>query len=75
MNYDVTATAKLDNYATAKQIAQALVLSKSGFYSLCRRGQLPAGVKVGHSRRWRIDEVNAWLDNAGTTWGNTTKGD
>ena len=54
----------MESYITAKQIAQALRLSKSGFYALYRSGRFPAGVKIGHSRRWRLSEVQEALANA-----------
>ena len=52
----------LDEYVTAKQLAQILGLSKSGFYALYKRGEIPRGVKIGHSRRWRVTEFQAWLE-------------
>lgn len=58
MNNKVT---QLDSYVTAKQLAQSLGLSKSGFYSLYKRGVIPSGVKIGHSRRWNVSEVKAVL--------------
>ena len=53
---------KLNTYATAKQLAQLLGLSRSGLYALCKRGQIPQGIKIGHSRRWNIAEFQAWLE-------------
>lgn len=52
----------MDNYVTAKQIAQALGLSKSGFYALYRKGKFPLGIKIGHSRRWNVSEIHDWLN-------------
>lgn len=52
----------MDNYVTAKQIAQALGLSKSGFYALYRQGKFPAGIKIGHSRRWKSEAIQDWLN-------------
>ncbi|MBR1436927.1 MAG: helix-turn-helix domain-containing protein [Synergistaceae bacterium] len=52
---------ELNTYATAKQLAQLLGLSKSGFYALYKRGQIPRGIKIGHARRWNLAEFQAWL--------------
>ena len=52
----------LDEFVTAKQLAQILGLSKSGFYALYKRGEIPRGVKIGHSRRWRVKDFQAWLE-------------
>ena len=55
-------TIQLNSYVSAKQLAQALGLSKSGFYALYKHGKFPAGVKLGHSRRWNIAKVQSWLE-------------
>ena len=51
----------MNSYVTAKQIAEALGLSKSGFYTLYRKGKFPAGIKIGHSRRWNLEAIQDWL--------------
>ena len=52
----------LDEFVTAKQLAQILGLSKSGFYALYKRGEIPRGIRIGHSRRWKLTEFQAWLE-------------
>ncbi len=52
-----------ENYLNAQQLAQALGVSKSGVFSLVRRGQLPKGYKLGHCRRWLLSDVNSWLSS------------
>ena len=53
---------KLDTYVNVQQLAKSLGLTKGSVYGLVRQGVLPAGVKLGRSRRWAVREVNAWLN-------------
>ena len=48
-------------FMNAQQLSQALGISKSGVFQLVRRGAVPKGYQVGHSRRWCFDEVRDWL--------------
>ncbi len=56
------ATEKLRQYVDASVIASHLGIARSGVFNLVRQGKFPAGVKIGNSRRWKLDEVNTWLD-------------
>lgn len=51
----------LDHYMTDKELAERLSLSRNSVRQLAKRGKLPAGVKIGRSRRWGAQEVNDWL--------------
>lgn len=53
--------ASLGEYANATQLAECLGLSRSGLYALQRRGDFPAGIKLGRCRRWAVSEVREWL--------------
>lgn len=55
------ALSELGAFVNAKELSRALGLSRTGLYSLCRRGELPAGIRIGHSRRWCVSEVKDWL--------------
>lgn len=59
---------ELSSYVNATTIAKSLGISRVGLLSLVKRGEFPAGVKLGHSRRWSVAQVNEWLD------GKTQKG-
>ena len=48
-------------FMNAQQLSQALGISRSGLFQLVRRGELPAGYRFGHSRRWCLGEVQEWL--------------
>ena len=50
-----------ENYITATELSKALSMSKSGVIQLARNGQLPAGYRIGRSRRWLFSEVREWL--------------
>ena len=59
---------ELSSYVNAKTLAKSLGISRVGLLSLVKRGEFPAGVKLGHSRRWSVAQISAWLD------GKTQKG-
>ena len=52
---------ELGIFLNAKELSRTLGISRSGLFQLVRRGELPAGVKLGHSRRWQVSEVRDWL--------------
>lgn len=41
----------------ARQVARILRVSKRTVYNLMRKGILPKGALIGHSRRWTEDEI------------------
>ena len=55
------ALSELDVFMNAQQLSQALGISRSGLFQLVRRGALPKGYRLGHSRRWCLREVKQWL--------------
>lgn len=55
------ALSEVGAFMNAQQLSQALGISRSGLFQLVRRGALPAGYMIGHSRRWCLDEVKEWL--------------
>lgn len=52
---------ELDTYLNSKQLSKALGLSRSGIFSLVRRGILPKGILIGRSRRWNMAELQTFL--------------
>lgn len=48
-------------YLTARELAQALGVSRVTVFSFVRRGILPRGVKLGHCRRWSLSDVQTAL--------------
>ena len=42
--------------------AEMLSMSRSAFRELVRSGRAPSGIKLGRLRRWRADELRAWLE-------------
>lgn len=55
----------LGTFLTASEIAKAFGISKSGVFNLLKRGDFPAGVKIGRSRRWNMAEIQSWLEGQG----------
>ncbi len=64
-------TVKIEGYITVNEIAELLQVSRSTLYALIQRGKFPAGVKIGHSRRWHVRELNEYL--ASVSQGGTTE--
>lgn len=56
-------TAKLGEYLTAKEISETFKIARSGIFNMVKRGDFPAGVKIGACRRWTLQEVKTWLDS------------
>lgn len=46
----------------AKTFGQRLALSKRQIFRLNSCGRIPAPVKIGGSVRWRISDVELWLE-------------
>ena len=51
----------LGTYLTATEIAQALKISRSGVFTLVRKGNLPRGILIGGSRRWSLESLQQAL--------------
>lgn len=58
--------AQLPKLASMKELVIATGLTKSGINNLIKKNQFPAGVKIGHCRRWNIEDVSQWLQNQET---------
>ena len=54
-------TEGLGTYLTAAQITSAFGICRSGIFALMNRGEFPAGIKIGRSRRWALSDIQAWL--------------
>ena len=48
---------QLEQYVKVTEIAKALNISRGAVLNLVRKGILPQGVKLGHSRRWLLSDV------------------
>ena len=46
-----------------KAVIKRLDRTSATIYSMIKRGNFPAGVKVGNSRLWPRGEVEAWYRN------------
>ena len=55
-------TTEITGYVTVNEIAELLRVSRSTLYALIQRGKFPAGIKIGHSRRWPVQELKAYLE-------------
>jgi len=50
-----------DIYVSANEIARMLKLSRGSIYNMRKRGEIPAGRKIGGVRRWNMAELDAFL--------------
>ena len=66
---EIKTVAEIGQYLSAIQLSQALSVSRSCILSLAQRGILPAGIKIGRSRRWRLDDVKRVLNQLNTEGG------
>ena len=53
----------LKKFIKVNELSQAIGITKAGIFNLIKSGKFPAGVKIGHSRRWNVEEINQWLDS------------
>ena len=56
---------EISGYVGVKALQQALGLSRSGIYQLCKSGVLPSGIRIGRAHRWSVSEINSWLRRRG----------
>ncbi len=63
--------ANLNELRTADEVAKMCGMSKSTFLRLSNSGIAPASIKLERLRRWRRQEILAWIA-AGCTRKNTT---
>ena len=47
---------------TAKDAAKLCRLSKRSWFRLSSAGQIPRSVRIGGSVRWRLSDVEQWLE-------------
>lgn len=53
----------LEQYVSAKQVAQSLGLSRAAVFKFAHEGKLPPGIKIGKARRWNIEDIQTALKN------------
>jgi excisionase family DNA binding protein len=46
----------------AAGVARLLGVSKRHVQALDSSGRIPAGISLGRSRRWRVDEIRQWCE-------------
>lgn len=66
-------TQELERYLTATELASTLGVSRSNIFKLAKRGLLPRGLKLGHSRRWSVSDVQQALSAMTDTGADTEK--
>jgi excisionase family DNA binding protein len=51
----------MDELIGSKQLAKYLGISVRTLDTLDKNGNLPAGFRIGHVRRWRAEDVKKWI--------------
>jgi len=46
----------------SKELAKILGISLRTLDSLDKRRELPEGIRVGHVRRWRMSDIDDWIN-------------
>jgi predicted DNA-binding transcriptional regulator AlpA len=59
---DDAARAQLEPLLTVEDLERLLQVDNRTIIRLCKKGRLPAPIKVGHANRWKPDEVARALD-------------
>lgn len=44
------------------QLAEMLSISRKGLYHALDSGQIPSPIKIGNRLRWRIEDIESWLE-------------
>lgn len=47
-------------FLTINDLMRRYQLSRASVFNYIRQGQLPRGIYIGSSHRWRLDELEAW---------------
>lgn len=54
-------TNPLEPMADIATVEATLGVSRSTIARMCDRGEFPRPIRVGRQRRWRIDDIRAWM--------------
>ncbi len=52
---------ELEKFMSAAELSKAFGISRSNIFKLARRGVLPRGILIGHSRRWAVSDIKRAL--------------
>ena len=48
------------DFFTVKELAERYGITRQTVRKLTNAGRLPAPLKIGHSARWRVNDITAW---------------
>ncbi|MEO1957999.1 MAG: AlpA family phage regulatory protein [Nautiliaceae bacterium] len=54
---------KIDKLLTIKEVINIVGLKKSTIYHFINKGKFPKQIKIGHLSRWRLSDIQDWIDN------------
>ncbi len=52
------------DFYTVKELAERYGITRQTVRKLTNTGRLPAPLKVGHSARWRVSDIQTWENTA-----------
>lgn len=53
---------QLPQMIDVREVATILKVSTRSVWRLVARGELPAPIRVGRAARWRVAQIEAWID-------------
>ena len=68
------ATSHIDELLTAHEVAALLKISLRTFERMIRAGNGPVCSRIGRQRRWRVQDVHAWVAQQQTPSPQSEKG-
>ena len=54
---------KINKLLTIKEVIKIVGIKKSTLYKLIKEGKFPQQIKIGHLSRWRLSDIQDWVDN------------
>jgi len=54
---------KINKLLTLREVISIVGIKKSTLYKLIKEGKFPSQIKIGHLSRWKLSDIQDWLDN------------
>lgn len=54
---------KINKLLTIQEVIKIVGIKKSTLYKLIKEGKFPKQIKIGHLSRWRLSDIQDWVDN------------
>ena len=54
---------KMNKLLTIQEVIKIVGIKKTTLYNLIKEGKFPQQIKIGHLSRWRLSDIQDWIDN------------